>query len=172
MKSLRMTTTATLLSRHSPAASSRGRPLWDQMRSAFDYSPVLETAVQHYGLDRAAAADLFDGLLQWLSAIPFAQPGQPIQQVEAIDRLWHAFVLNTKLYRRFCDRFFGRYIDHDPLDRQFEALSKKQYARFTLATLMAEFGAQLHPAFHDLTQRVGCCFGQCDDGMVAGGASP
>ncbi len=149
----------------SPSRSQvRGRLLHDQMRTAFNYSPVIETAVQHYGLDRAAAADLFDGLLQWLSAIPFARPGQPIQQVEAIDRLWHAFVLNTKLYWRFCDRFFGRYIDHDPLDRQFEELSKKQYARFTLATLEAEFGAELHPTFRDLTQRVGCCFGQCDEG--------
>ncbi len=159
---------STVLSDSPSQAQLRGRPLRDQMRTAFDYSPVIETAVQHYGQGRAAAADLFDGLLQWLSVIPFARPGQPIQQVEAIDRLWHAFVLNTKLYRRFCDRFFGRYIDHDPLDRQFEELSKKQYARFTLATLDAEFGAELHPAFRDLTQRVGCCFGQCDEGMVAG----
>ena len=140
-----------------------GRTLYTAMRTAFDYTPVLDTAVQHYALDRTSAASHFDGLLQWLSAIPFARPGQPIQQVEAIDRLWHAFVLNTKLYRRFCDRFFGRFIDHDPLDRNFAELSKKQYARFTLATLEQEFGAELHPAFRDLTQRVGCCFGQCDD---------
>ena len=144
-------------------AALRGRALYAAMLSAFDYSPVLDTAVQHYGLSHAEAADRFAGLLQWLSAIPFARPGQPIQMVESIDRLWHAFVLNTKLYRAFCDRFFGRYIDHDPLDRNFAELSKKQYARFTLATLEAEFGAALHPAFRDLTQRVGCCFGQCDD---------
>ncbi len=141
-----------------------GHTLYVDMKSAHDYHPVLATAVEHYGLTPAAAADLFDGLLQWLAAIPFARPGQPIQMVESIDRLWHAFVLNTKLYRAFCDRFFGRYIDHDPLDRDFEELSKKQYARFTLTTLQQEFGAAVHPAFLDLTQRVGCCFGQCDDG--------
>ncbi len=144
-----------------------GRTLYAAMVDAFDFSPVLDTAVRHYSLDRTVAADLFDGLLQWLSAIPFARTGQPIQQVESIDRLWHAFVLNTKLYRRFCDRFFGRYIDHDPLDRDFAELSKKQYARFTLATLEAEFGTELHPAFRDLTQRIGCCFGQCDDGAMS-----
>lgn len=143
--------------------SLRGRALRDQMRLAFDYSPVIETAVQHYGLDRAAATACFEGLLQWLSAIPFARPGQPIQQVETIDRLWHAFVLNTRLYRRFCDRFFGRYIDHDPLDRDVAEMSKRQYARFTRVTLEAEFGAELHPAFRDLTQRIGCCFGQCEE---------
>ncbi len=146
----------------------RGRALHASMLSAFDYTPVLDTAVQHYGLARADAASLFDGLLQWLSAIPFARPGQPVQQVESIDKLWHAFVLNTKLYRAFCDRFFGRYIDHDPLDRHFAEFSKKQYARFTLATLKQEFGDSLHPAFLDLTQRVGCCFGQCDDGGDGG----
>jgi hypothetical protein len=155
---------ADLLPLPSADRALRGRPLRDAMRSAFDYSPVLDTAVQHYGLSRADAASRFDGLLQWLSAIPFARPGQPIQMVEEIDRLWHAFVLNTKLYRRFCDRFFGRFIDHDPLDRDFAELSKKQYARFTMATLTQEFGDELHPAFRDLTQRVGCCFGQCDDG--------
>ena len=148
-----------------PASTApRGRALHAAMLTAFDYTPVLDTAVQHCGLSRAEAASLFNGLLQWLSAIPFARPGQPIQQVESIDKLWHAFVLNTKLYRRFCDRFFGRFIDHDPLDRNFAELSKKQYARFTLATLTEEFGADLHPAFRDLTQRIGCCFGQCDDG--------
>ncbi len=155
-----MTTTLAI----SRDAAPRGRALHAAMLTAFDFTPVLDTAVQHYGLARADAASLFDGLLQWLSAIPFARPGQPIQMVESIDKLWHAFVLNTKLYRRFCDRFFGRYIDHDPLDRHFAELSKKQYARFTLATLSEEFGESLHPAFRDLTQRVGCCFGQCDDG--------
>ncbi len=150
------------------AVPTTGRALHASMLTAFDYSPVLDTAVQHYGLSRAEASSLFDGLLQWLSAIPFARPGQPIQMVEAIDRLWHAFVLNTKLYRAFCDRFFGRFIDHDPLDRYFAELSKKQYARFTLATLTEEFGDALHPAFRDLTQRVGCCFGQCDDGGDGG----
>ncbi|MSR46680.1 MAG: hypothetical protein EXS13_06405 [Planctomycetes bacterium] len=144
-----------------------GRSLHAAMLTAFDYTPVLDTAVQHDGLRRDEAADRFNGLLQWLSAIPFARPGQPIQMVEDIDRLWHAFVLNTKLYRAFGDRFFGRYIDHDPLDRNCAELSKKQYARFTLATLTEELGADLHPAFRDLTQRVGCCFGQCDDGAIA-----
>ena len=145
----------------------RGRALHAAMRTAFDYTPVLDTAVQHHGFTRDDAAHRFDGLLQWLSAIPFARPGQPIQMVEAIDRVWHAFVLNTKLYRAFCDRFFDRFIDHDPLDRNFAELSKQQYARFTLATLTEEFGGDLHPAFRDLTERVGCCFGQCDDGAMA-----
>ncbi len=141
-----------------------GKTLYAAMKHAFDYAPVLDTAVRESGLTRDEAASLFDGLLQWLSVIPFARNGQPVQMVGSIDQLWHAFVLHTKLYRNFCDRFFGRYIDHDPLDRLDEETSKKQYARFTLATLRREFGDDVHPAFVDLTQQVTCCYGQCDDG--------
>lgn len=141
-----------------------GRALLEAMSGSIDREPVIATASAYYGLERAEASSLFDALLQWLSIIPFARPGEPIQMVESVDKLWHAFVLNTKLYRRFCERHFGRYIDHDPLVRELLVESKRQYARFTLSTLEREFGAGVHPAFRDLTQRVGCCFGQCDDG--------
>jgi len=145
-----------------------GKPLYTEMVQAFDYAAVVDTAVEHYGLERSEANSCFDGLLQWLSLIPLtaakAGSGQPVQMVETIDKLWHAFILHTKLYRKFCDRFFGRYIDHDPLDRFDAEISKKQYARFTLAALRAEFGDDVHPAFLDLTQRTPCCYGQCDDG--------
>jgi hypothetical protein len=155
------------------ATTTAGKPLHAAMLHAFDYTPVIDTAVEHYGLDRAAAESTLDGLLQWFSVIPFARRGQPVQMVESIDKLWHSFILHTKLYREFCDRFFGRYLDHDPLDRNDLEMSKKQYARFTLSTLRAEFGADVHPAFLDLTQRVSCCYGQCgDDGSGGGLVAP
>ncbi|HLD04400.1 MAG TPA: hypothetical protein VJG90_01650 [Candidatus Nanoarchaeia archaeon] len=31
-----------------------------------------------------------------------------------IDAVWHQFILFTKKYREFCDRFLGRYLDHNP----------------------------------------------------------
>ncbi|MBV8977729.1 MAG: hypothetical protein JO261_12515 [Alphaproteobacteria bacterium] len=33
---------------------------------------------------------------------------------EKVDDLWHMFILFTPQYREFCDKFFGRYIDHQP----------------------------------------------------------
>jgi hypothetical protein len=152
------------------ATKPAGKTLHTAMQHTFDYTPVVDTAVEHYGLARTTAESALDGLLQWFSVIPFAHKGQPVQMVESIDKLWHAFILHTKLYREFCDRFFGRYLDHDPLDRLDEETSKKQYARFTLSTLRAEFGDAVHPAFLDLAQRVSCCYGQCGDdggGFVA-----
>jgi hypothetical protein len=146
-----------------------GKNLYATMKQGFDFTPVLDAAMRETRMTRDEAESHFDGLLQWFSVIPFARPGQPVQMVGSIDRLWHAFVLNTKLYRAFCDRYFGRYIDHDPMDRFDEAMSKRQYARFTLATLRSEFGDDVHPAFVDLAQRVTCCYGQCDDGGGDGG---
>src|SRR5688572_26595155 len=69
-----------------PSASSdsslRGRPLHAAMLTAFDYSPVLDTAYQHYGLSRADAASLFDGLLQSLRGL--------LQQPPSDQRRWRS----------------------------------------------------------------------------------
>ncbi len=140
-----------------------GKPLYAAMKTDFDLAPVIDTAVAHDGITRADAAERLDALLQWLSVLPFARPGEPIQMLESVDRLWHAFMLHTRLYRRFCDRFFGRYIDHDPLDRDDDGMSKKAYARFTLTLLRQQFGDSVHPLLADLTKQVTCCYGQCDD---------
>jgi hypothetical protein len=142
------------------------------MREDFDFTPVIETAIEHHGLTRPQAEAAFDGLLQWLSVIPLAPPGQPVQMVESIDRLWHSFILHTKLYRAFCERHFGRYIDHDPLDRRDAEPKKKAHARFTRDLLLREFGEDVHPAFLDEVQKTPCCYGQCDDGMVPGAGDP
>ena len=31
---------------------------------------------------------------------------------EAVDHLWHQFILDTRRYREFCQRVFGGYLDH------------------------------------------------------------
>lgn len=43
----------------------------------------------------------------------------------AVDDFWHEFILNTKVYRDFCNGAFGRYLDHVPA----EAMSNKTHAQ-------------------------------------------
>ena len=31
-----------------------------------------------------------------------------------IDKMWHEFILNTRLYRQYCSNRFGKYVDHLP----------------------------------------------------------
>jgi hypothetical protein len=34
----------------------------------------------------------------------------------AVDPYWHAHILHTKEYSRFCEKVYGQYMHHDPLD--------------------------------------------------------
>lgn len=50
--------------------------------------------------------------------------GRPItMQSQVIDQIWHAFILDTANYRRFCGEVFGEYLDHKsshfPLTEEF-----------------------------------------------------
>lgn len=37
---------------------------------------------------------------------------------DEIDLFWHTHILYTRQYIDFCDRVFGEYIHHDPLDHE------------------------------------------------------
>lgn len=39
--------------------------------------------------------------------------GHPTPPSERVDMYWHKFILDTRLYRRFCDDVFGEYLHHD-----------------------------------------------------------
>jgi len=81
----------------------------------------------------AEVASRPDGLLPWFSVVPLDCTEQPVPRVGSIGRLWHAFSLHSELCRRFCDRYFGRCLDHDPRDRLGEETAKRACARFILA---------------------------------------
>lgn len=34
--------------------------------------------------------------------------------VEMVDHIWHVFVLDTREYEAFCQKYAGRYLHHDP----------------------------------------------------------
>ena len=42
---------------------------------------------------------------------------KPVPSQE-VDMFWHYHILNTRLYRDFCDTHFGKFIDHMPLLKQ------------------------------------------------------
>lgn len=44
---------------------------------------------------------------------------------QIVDDFWHEFILNTKVYRDFCNGAFGRYLDHVPA----EAMRDKTHAQ-------------------------------------------
>ena len=78
--------------------------------------------------------------------------------LRSVDLAWEAFILNSREYREFCDKFVGFYVDHDPLDVQEPTVAKREYARETLARLQSAFGDRLNPELTALEQGVTCCY--------------
>ena len=50
---------------------------------------------------------------------------------QAVDDLWHEFILFTRNYERFCERAFGRYLHHTPGEAMSEATQATEGIRRT-----------------------------------------
>lgn len=55
--------------------------------------------------------------------------------VEDIDHLWHAHILDTNEYHKFCEKAFGKYLHHQPFVRGVDTNEEDQ-ANKTLETLL------------------------------------
>jgi hypothetical protein len=71
----------------------------------------------HFPKIERGLRDFFEAYLR-SGLKPVSMPSQ------AVDELWHEFILYTRHYQRFCDQAFGRFLHHTPAG----ALSK-QYDR-------------------------------------------
>lgn len=128
----------------------KGRELYTAMRNDFDYS-VVEWTIRRYNSDTdlPTSRAMVDAFLQWASLAPLNREDQQITMfVSPVEEAFHSFVLNTRLYQEFCDRFLGFFFHHEPLTDgngpEVEAL-----ARRTVSLLQQEFGNELHPLLRD-----------------------
>jgi hypothetical protein len=59
---------------------------------------------------------VFDGLRQYFEICQEAGRRMAAMPSQAVDDLWHEFILYTRNYQAFCDRAFGRSLHHTPAD--------------------------------------------------------
>jgi hypothetical protein len=100
----------------------------------FDLSGVMDQhvrmsrlyAVQYGDVEDAAQRARLELDLKRYLALPLLFPNRQRELVPrlAVDMLWHAFILNTTLYRGFCDRVYGRYLDHVPAANRAKTLKE------------------------------------------------
>lgn len=77
---------------------------------------VIARFMRETGLDASDADEIFTEMKRWLWLCG-TSPDAPVNMVgEAfvIDEMWHTFLLFTRDYADFCERFFGRFIHHMP----------------------------------------------------------
>jgi hypothetical protein len=127
-----------------------GKPLYDEMRSGFDYSQIIWT-MRRYNEDmtETRAHELLDAFLQWISLAPLNTRERWITMFKTdVEEAFHCFVLNTRLYKEFCQQFLGFFFHHDPLVEE-AGPEIEAAAKFTVETLEECFGPGLNPELKD-----------------------
>jgi hypothetical protein len=127
------------------------------MQSSEDYSVIAQTMQKEFKVSEQRANQLIAAFLQWFSLVPFLGPQDgPLQMTQSVDMAWHAMIINTAFYRRFCDQYIGYYVDHDPLDMLNQTAAKQDFAEKTFKRLQIAFGESLHPEWLNVAE-VTCC---------------
>jgi hypothetical protein len=69
----------------------------------------------HPDIDKATALRIIGQAAAFIAASG-QQPGQSLAPSKLVDYGWHAFILHTVDYARFCEQAVGRFVHHVPTD--------------------------------------------------------
>lgn len=85
-----------------------------------DFDPVIRVAekkLRQVGFPVALSAVEAEVGLRQYYAMPIIFESQKEMAVSSlVDPYWHAHLLDTRSYRSFCDRVYGQFMDHVPMD--------------------------------------------------------
>lgn len=71
---------------------------------------------KHPGLSSAQEELVREGLQQYFQICQRARGRFVSMPSQVVDDLWHDFILFTHHYRNFCDKAFGRFLHHTPVE--------------------------------------------------------
>lgn len=84
-------------------------------RFSFDLSIQRRVADQYPHLTPSQIQSVLEGLRDYFKFSLHAK-GMLSMPSQAVDEAWHAFILSTKAYDRFCQRAFGKFLHHHPAE--------------------------------------------------------
>lgn len=120
---------------------------------AYKNERLLLRYMEDFGADRDTAQARFDGFKQFI-AVCATMEGDIVTS-DAIDGVWHTFLLFTREYERFCRAHVGEYLHHEP----FETPKPHAYVA-TRACAQQLFGS-LDPSLWPITAKGRCSSGAC-----------
>ncbi len=89
------------------------RPLEDVLR--YENSEVVKRFGVDHGVSMEEAQDVFLETKRWLWLCASEPARIPLlSEARVIDLMWHTFLLFTRDYAQFCERYFGAFIHHYP----------------------------------------------------------
>lgn len=124
-----------------------GQSLYQEMLDNFDFSQITWTMTRYNKeMTTEEAKELLHAFLQWFALIPTNNSGHYVIMLETpVEEAFHAFVLNTALYQKFCEQFLGFFFHHTPL-REETGPQIEAAVRYTVELLEQHYGENLHPA--------------------------
>jgi len=104
---------------------------------------LIRTSLVDCGIGSAAEAQrAFDAFCQWFAAVPLIPEGSHHVMLKgSVDRMWHAVILNTNMYRTLCETYLGFFLDHHPRDDY----PPQPWIQETVYTLVLAHGSGLSP---------------------------
>ncbi|MBA2505645.1 MAG: hypothetical protein H0V29_06820 [Thermoleophilaceae bacterium] len=82
-------------------------------RPNYRNSMVIDRIVSEEGLDYETAVVWFDEMLVFLDLC--AASDKVISPSKPVDKAWHAFLLHSKAYEKYCMERFGKVVHHEPM---------------------------------------------------------
>jgi hypothetical protein len=101
------------MDRRFDTAERPAKALYKQMRG-YQNDLMINKLQSDMKLSPVNAADLFEDVKRFIALC--ATTPDPLGLSRKIDQAWHTFILLTKDYAKFCDKYCGRYIHHTPSD--------------------------------------------------------
>lgn len=134
---------------------------WEVVNT-YHYEDIVQKLMQENSLDRPQALVLFDDTKKFLF---LCNKYVGLSPTKALDDGWHTFVLFTREYADFCQRYLGKFIHHVPTVR-YEG-SKAHTPTVSHAELMdlaiLEFGDNLSANWKAPANAKCCSGGNCSN---------
>src|SRR5262245_45172810 len=88
---------------------------------AYRHPGVIRRYAKEHGASLEQAEEVFVEMLKWLYLCAHSSvPCTMTPDIEKLDWMWHSFVLFTRDYAAFCDRYFGFFLHHVPTENEDE----------------------------------------------------
>ena len=107
----------------------------------YEHPALIERLRQELEISMVEADQLFADTKKFLVLCGTAD--ERLAPSPRIDECWHRFLLFTRDYAEFCQRFFGRFIHHQPKTSDETAGSDGSPIRMTLERAREAFGDAL-----------------------------
>ena len=104
-----------------------------------------------YAVTEDEANDIFCETLKWLwLSQKVNYPFFIDDSISIIDEMWHNFILFTKDYNDFCNKYFGKYIHHQPSTKEDARVWKDNWDK-----QLKEFEKQLEEQYEIIYDTLG-----------------